>query len=127
MGTSGRAVQCRRAHSRPGEGSGGDPRGGPGAAERALRAVDAAAGSFVVHCDVDVLSFVDVPLADVPDSGGDPVGLRAEELAASLAVFAGSPGFAGFVLTEINPEHAPEPGVLTDFLATVATALTGGR
>jgi arginase len=78
---------------------------------------------FVVHCDVDVLSFADTPLADVPDSGGDPIGLRLAELAASLAVFAASPRFAGLVLTEINPDHAPDAGVLQNFVAVVADAL----
>ncbi|HEX6683431.1 MAG TPA: arginase family protein [Candidatus Limnocylindrales bacterium] len=96
------------------------------AAERARRGVEAAAAEFVVHCDVDVLSFADTPLADVPDSGGDPIGLSLDELTASLGVFARSPRFAGLVLTEINPDHAPEPGVLRDFLAAVAAALKVG-
>ena len=84
-----------------------------------------AGAPFVVHCDVDVLSFVDAPLADVPDSGGDPIGLRMDELAASLTVFASSPDFAGLVLTEINPDHAPDPGVLRHFLDVLTSALTG--
>jgi len=94
------------------------------AAQRARRGIEAAAENFVVHCDVDVLSFVDTPLADVPDSGGDPIGLRLDELTASLEVFAGSPRFAGLVLTEINPDHAPEPDVLHRFLSAVTAALT---
>jgi arginase len=52
-------------------------------AERARGAIEAPRVPFVVHCDVDVLSFVDVPLADVPDSGGDPGGLRLDELMAA--------------------------------------------
>lgn len=95
------------------------------AAGRALRAI--AGAPFVIHCDADVLSFADTPLADVPDSGGDPIGLRLDELAASLAVFASSPRFAGLVLTEINPDHAPDPDVLPHFLATLATALVDAR
>jgi arginase len=94
-----------------------------GAAGRARHAMETAGAPFVVHCDADVLSFADTPLADVPDSGGDPIGLRLDELAASLAVFASSPRFAGLVLTEINPDHAPDPGVLRRFLAVLATAL----
>jgi arginase len=93
------------------------------AAERALRTVEAAAARFVVHCDVDVLSYVDTPLADVPDSGGDPIGLHLDELAASLAVFASSPRFGGLVLTEINPDHVPEPGVLSRFLTVTGRAM----
>ena len=94
-----------------------------GAAGRARRAIEGAGAQFVVHCDADVLSFADTPLADVPDSGGDPIGLRLEELAASLAVFSSSPRFAGLVLTEINPDHAPDPGVLRHFLTVLAAAL----
>ncbi|MFY1693377.1 arginase family protein [Plantactinospora sp. WMMB782] len=96
-----------------------------GAAGRARREIEALGAPFVLHCDVDVLSFVDVPLADVPDSGGDPVGLRLAELAVSLAVFAASPRFAGLVLTEVNPDHAPDPGVLRHFVEVLASALAG--
>ena len=94
-----------------------------GAATRARREIELAGAPFVVHCDVDVLSFVDTPLADVPDSGGDPVGLTLDELTASLAVFASSNRFAGLVLTEINPDHAPDPDVLRDFLVALTAAL----
>jgi arginase len=94
-----------------------------GAAARARRATEEVRAHFVVHCDVDVLSFADTPLADVPDSGGDPIGLRLDELAASLAVFASSPRFAGLVLTEINPDHAPDPGVLRHFLTAITKAI----
>lgn len=93
------------------------------AAERARRSIEAAEAPFVVHLDVDVLAFNDTPLADVPDSGGDPVGLRLDELTASLTVFAASPRFAGLVLTEINPDHAPDPEVLRHFLDAVSAAL----
>lgn len=96
------------------------------AAERALRRIEMAEAPFVVHCDVDVLAFVDTPLADVPDSGGDPIGLRLDELMTSLTVFASSPRFAGLVLTEINPDHAPDPGVLPHFLTALGSALADG-
>lgn len=85
--------------------------------------IEATEAPFVVHCDVDVLAFNDTPLADVPDSGGDPVGLRLDELAASLSVFATSPRFAGIVLTEINPDHASDPEVLARFLDALGSAL----
>ncbi|WP_307873225.1 arginase family protein [Paractinoplanes ovalisporus] len=94
-----------------------DPRA---AAERALEAVD---GSFVLHFDVDVLRFVDTPIADVPDSGGAPVGLSLHEAMTSLSVFAGSPALAALVITEVNPDHAPDRDVLNDFVTAVATAL----
>ncbi|WP_089244739.1 arginase family protein [Asanoa hainanensis] len=97
------------------------------AASRARAAIESAGPRFVVHCDVDVLSFNDTPLADVPDSGDEPIGLRLTELAASLSVFASSPRFAGFVLTEVNPDHAPEPDLLPRFSATLAKSLSGSE
>lgn len=98
-----------------------------GAARRTLHAMEGTGTPFVVHCDADVLSFNDTPLADVPDSGGDPIGLRLDELAASLTVFASSPRFAALVLTEINPDHAPDPGVLRNFLVALTNALAEAR
>lgn len=93
------------------------------AASRAREAIESAGPRFVVHCDVDVLSFVDTPLADVPDSGGEPIGLTLDELATSLSVFTASPRFAGLVLTEINPDHAPDPSAVTRFVTRFAAAL----
>jgi arginase len=40
------------------------------AAMRARAAAEAAAPAFVVHFDVEMLSFVDAPLADVPEPFG---------------------------------------------------------
>jgi arginase len=93
------------------------------AAARARARAEAAAPKFVVHCDVDVLAFVGAPLADVPDSGGSPVGLTLDELATSLATFGGSPRFAGLVLTEVNPDHVPDQSVLRRFVETLTAAL----
>jgi len=72
-----------------------------------------------------VLAFADTPLADSPDSGGDPIGLSLDELTTSLAVFTASPRFAGLVLTEVNPDHAPEAEDIRRFATAVGAALTG--
>jgi arginase len=93
------------------------------AAVRAVDHVEAVAPAFVVHCDADVLAFAETPLSDSPDSGGDPIGLTLDELATSLAIFAASPRFAGLVLTEVNPDHAPEPKDLRRFTSAIARAL----
>ncbi|MGK5680983.1 arginase family protein [Actinoplanes sp. URMC 104] len=93
------------------------------AAERALAAAEAAGESFVLHFDVDVLLFSDMPIADVPDSGGDPSGLTLHEAMTSVAVFARSPRLAALVVTEVNPDHAPDAEVLGDFVTALATAL----
>ncbi|WP_127499599.1 arginase family protein [Actinoplanes solisilvae] len=92
--------------------------------QAAVRALAAIPGpSFVLHFDVDVLRFADMPIADVPDSGGDPVGLSLHEALTSVALFARDPRFAALVLTEVNPDHAPDADVLADFATALATAL----
>ena len=93
------------------------------AAARAREHGETTSLKFVVHCDADVLAFADTPLADSPDSGGDPIGLSLDELTTSLAIFAASPRFAGFVLTEVNPDHAPGPEDIRRFTAAVGAAL----
>ncbi|WP_250001057.1 arginase family protein [Actinoplanes sp. M2I2] len=93
------------------------------AARKALAAAESAAGAFVLHFDVDVLRFADMPIADVPDSGGEPIGLSLHEAMVSVSVFSRSPRFAGLVLTEVNPDHAPDADVLSDFTTALATAL----
>jgi arginase len=91
----------------------------------AARAVAAAplGSSFVLHFDVDVLRFSDMPIADVPDSGGDPSGLTLHEAMTSVTAFARRPELAAVVLTEVNPDHAPDDDVVSDFATALATAL----
>lgn len=94
------------------------------AAARALDLVTAP--RFLLHFDVDVLDFKQTPIADVPDSGDEPGGgLSPEAMAVSLDAFAADPRLAGLVLTEVNPDHAPEPATLVEFAARVAGALDG--
>jgi arginase len=89
------------------------------AAARARAATEAAAPAFVVHFDVDVLAFVDAPLADVPE----PFGLTLDEAATTLATLAASPRFAGMSVTEINPDHLPDAELLPRFARLLAGAL----
>ncbi len=100
-------------------------RGGPEeAAAEALALVEGAAEVFVVHFDVDVIDFVDFPVADVPQHNA---GLKFEEAIACLEVFASSPKFAGITITEFNPDHADEAGDLAAaFVREVAAALGRG-
>jgi arginase len=78
---------------------------------------------FVVHFDVDVIDFVDFPVADVPQHNA---GLKFEEAVACLDVFAASRAFGGLVITEFNPDHADESGELAArFVRGVAGALGG--
>jgi arginase len=77
------------------------------AAAEVLASMKAPPRPFLVHFDVDVIDFVDFPIADVPLFNK---GLTLTEAIDSLAVFAASPQFAGLVITEINPDHMDEEG-----------------
>ncbi len=93
------------------------------AATEARVAIEREGGPFLVHFDVDVLDFLDCPLADQPEDRG----LLLDEAMKCLAVFAGSSRFGGLVITEINPDHADSMGAaLNRFAAGIAGALAGG-
>jgi|SRR4051794_39718165 len=81
---------------------------------------EAAAPAFVVHFDVDVLAFIEAPLADVPE----PDGLTLAEAATTLATLVASPRFAGLSVTEINPDHLPDAELLPRFARILAEALS---
>jgi arginase len=90
-------------------------------ARSARSALEAHCGSFLVHFDVDVLDFVDCPLANIPTINR---GLELGQVLSSLEVFAASPGFAGLVITELNPGHADEAGeTLRKFVNGICDAL----
>lgn len=95
------------------------------AADEALACLEGLARGFVVHFDVDVIDFVDFPVADVPQNNA---GLTLREAVTSLRVFASSPRFAGLVVTEFNPDHADERGELAArFVREVTDALAGKK
>ncbi len=92
------------------------------AATDARRDIEMDDAPFIAHFDVDVLDFLDCPLADQPEDRGLPL----DEAMESLRVFAGSPRFGGLVLTEINPDHADAEGAtMRRFVEGIAGALTG--
>ncbi len=77
---------------------------------------------FVIHFDVDVIDFVDFPITDVPQFN---IGLTFEEAMDCLEIFAASTHFGGLVITEFNPDHTDEDGVLAaTFVQRVAQALS---
>ena len=84
-----------------------DPRG---AARRAVDRFD----RYLVHFDVDVVDFVDLPLSE---NTGHNVGLPFDTAAAALEQLAADPRFAGLTVTEHNPAHGPEDGSATAALA----------
>ncbi|MEQ7008256.1 arginase family protein [Actinopolymorpha sp. B17G11] len=96
----------------------GDVRADPrNAARRALAAL--AADRFVVHFDVDVIDFYDLPVADVPLYNK---GLTTAEAMTALSEIVAHPGFAGMTFAEFNPDHGEPDGSTARVLAE---ALTG--
>jgi arginase len=93
------------------------------AALQAVRLLEMRAERFVVHFDVDVIDFTDMPIADVPQFSQ---GLMFREAMACLSVFAASPKFCGLTVTEFNPDHVGEEADMTvAFLDSLAHALVG--
>jgi arginase len=62
---------------------------------------------FLVHFDVDVVDFNDLPLAE---NYSRNKGLSYDHTLELLEVLLKSPKFAGLTLTEINPQHGAEDG-----------------
>ena len=91
------------------------------AAAEALALLEGTADRFVIHFDVDVIDFVDFPVADVPQHNA---GLTFVETLECLGTFTASPAFGGLVITEFNPDHADERGELAAaFVRGVVAAL----
>ncbi len=84
-----------------------DPRA---AAERAARRFD----RYLVHFDVDVVDFIDLPLSE---NTGHNIGLPFDAACAALDVLVAGKGFAGLTVTEHNPLHGAEDGSSTAALA----------
>jgi arginase len=60
---------------------------------------------LLVHLDVDVLSYVDFPIAE---NVRRRPGLVLEELAAALAPVVRAEGWRALTICEVNPDHAPD-------------------
>jgi len=93
------------------------------AAEEALARLGTSADRFLLHLDLDVVDFLDLPVADIPLHNA---GLTFDEAMRCLTVFAAHEGLAGLVVTEFNPDHGAEDGSTTDALVRgLVAALTG--
>jgi len=94
-----------------------------GTASAAIEAVTAAAASFVVHVDVDVLDFLDTPAADVPNYGR---GLTLAQLVPLLGALVNDRRCAAMTFVEHNPDHGDPDGSTTVALVhALARALAG--
>ncbi len=75
---------------------------------------------LLIHLDVDVLDYVDMPLAE---NTRRKTGLRFDQLMASLRPLLGAPNWAALTICELNPDHGKSDG---STLRTFAEALADG-
>jgi arginase len=77
-----------------------------GAAKRAV-AWAAKFNRLLVHLDVDVLAFIDFPIAENVRRCD---GLTLDELSQVLKGLVATPNWRALTVTEVNPDHAPDEG-----------------
>jgi arginase len=76
---------------------------------------------LLVHLDLDVLDFVDMPLAE---NNRRNVGLRFEQLMAAVRPLLCAPNWAALTVCELNPDHGEIDGsTLRTFAGAMADAL----
>jgi arginase len=94
-----------------------------GAATRALQLLPTDTDSLLVHFDVDVVDFFDLPLAENYVRWG---GLPLSAAAAVLRTLCADDRFDGMTVAEMNPDHGNEDGsTLDDLVALLVDALSG--
>jgi arginase len=91
------------------------------AASRALELAGAEGRRYLVHFDVDVIDFVDMPLSE---NTGRNYGLPFAAAMDALEVLVAGPGLAAVTITELNPHHGARDGsTLHAFVERLARAL----
>lgn len=96
----------------------------PVAAARGL--MDAWAGRFerlLVHVDVDVLDYLDLPLAEEHRRNR---GLRFSQLVDALRVFVAAPNWVALTISEANPDHGEADGTTIRTLSEGLTEVLSG-
>jgi arginase len=119
-GGEGKAAEAP-THREGGQGGGGSA-GAVGLAGEARGVMEGRERTFLVHFDVDVIDFFDLPLADVPVHVDDHAGLPFGMTMDCLDVFMASPLLAGLVVTELNPDHCA-PADVRRFVLRLAESL----
>ncbi len=77
---------------------------------------------LLVHLDVDVLDFLDMPLAE---NSRRNVGLRFDQLKAALRPLLQAPNWVALTVAEVNPDHGERDGsTLRVFAEALADALS---
>jgi arginase len=95
-----------------------------GAATRALQMIEGRCDRLLVHFDVDVIDFTDVPLSE---NWGRNEGLSFGDAQRAFAKLVTSPRLAGLTISELNPDHA-ERGAhgIERFATAIAGSLADG-
>jgi arginase len=95
--------------------------GPEGAAARGRELIETRCDRFLVHFDVDVIDFTDVPLSE---NSGRNEGLPYDKALQALDVLLASHRFAGLTITELNPDHAEQgAGSIVRFATDVGGSL----
>jgi arginase len=82
-------------------------------------------GPFAVHLDVDVLDFLDAPLAE--DVNGRNSGPTMAQLQAAMVVLGGDPGFRALSIGQLDPAHARADATAIPRLVALAQALLSSK
>jgi arginase len=84
------------------------------------------AGALAVHLDVDVLDFIDAPLAENAD--GRNTGPTLDQAEIALGITARDARFRTMSIGELNPTRsAGDPQTIPRFIATITRVLGGVR
>ena len=92
-------------------------------AAEALDLLEARCDRLLVHFDVDVIDFTDVPLSE---HWGRNQGLAYEAAMQALNVLLTSPRLAALTITELNPDHIEQgAGSIKRLATSLAASLAG--
>jgi arginase len=93
------------------------------AARRARELMEDRCDRLLVHFDVDVIDFTDVPLSE---NTGRNEGLAYDHAMEALQTLLASPRLAGMTVTELNPDHAEQDArSIERFAAAVSESFAG--
>lgn len=80
---------------------------------------------LLIHLDVDVLDFLDLPLAENTRRN---VGLKLDQLMIALTLLLAAPNFAALTICEVNPDHGTADGsTLASFVDALADSFAEAR
>jgi arginase len=93
------------------------------AAHRARGLIENRCDRLLVHFDVDVIDFTDMPLSE---NSGRNEGLAYDHAMRALQTLLASPRLAGLTITELNPDHAEQNAQSIEaFAAAISGSLAG--